>query len=141
MNEGILLPFDIEKAKNGAELKTADGLRKARIITYDSGNRFYPIVAMVEMSENVTIPYLYSNDGKEAGARIEFDLMCVPSVYVRYAHVFTNEERTEFYVNNHVLYNSQEGAESDNAGRDEFIRANPNLRYVGIHKINIPLDV
>lgn len=140
MNEEFLLPFDIEKAKNGAELRTADGLRKARIITYDSGNRIYPIVAMVEMSENVMIPYLYSKEGKEAGARIEFNLMCAPNVYVRYAHIFTNEERTEFYVNNHVLYNSQQGAESDNEGRDEFIRANPNLKYVGVHKISIPLD-
>lgn len=53
--------FDLEKAKQGAEICTRDGHR-ARIVCYDAKCK-YPIVALVE--ENVREwAYLYTQEGK-----------------------------------------------------------------------------
>lgn len=51
MNENKLKPFDLEKAKQGAEVVTRDG-KPARIICWDRVGKLYPIVALVECHYN-----------------------------------------------------------------------------------------
>lgn len=71
-----ILPFDIEKAKQGAKIVTRDN-ENARIICYDRESEDYPIVALVmdtgaAESEIIT----YTNDGKyyDDGDTSSYDL-------------------------------------------------------------------
>lgn len=53
-------PFDLEKAKKGAEVCTRDG-HKARIVCYDTKGE-YPIAALVEENGQER-SYLYTQEG------------------------------------------------------------------------------
>lgn len=61
-----VIPFDIEKAKQGAKIMTRDG-HDARILCYDRNSEDYPIVVLVlrsnedEYEEEIVS---YTNDGK-----------------------------------------------------------------------------
>lgn len=56
MKKKVLKPFDLEKAKNGAEVCTRDG-KKARIICYDRKTNYADeaIVALVEVGVNESV--------------------------------------------------------------------------------------
>lgn len=69
-----LVPFDIEKAKQGAKLVTKEGMN-ARIICYDRKSEDFPIVAAVmdtedDDSDEELVSYTkngtYYNDGDES---------------------------------------------------------------------------
>ena len=54
--------FNLEEAKNGAELYTKER-HKARIIAYDRAGE-YPIVALITNKNGVEIPEIYDENGK-----------------------------------------------------------------------------
>lgn len=54
-------PFNLEKAKQGAEVITRDG-RKVKILTFSRRNNDYPIVALVDYGEEEAI-HMYTTEG------------------------------------------------------------------------------
>lgn len=54
--------FDLELAKAGHPVQTKKG-NKARILCFDANNKYYPIIALVEMN-GVEEVALYTNKGK-----------------------------------------------------------------------------
>ena len=62
MNKTKLVPFDVEKAKNGAKVVTRCGY-PARIGFYDVKNEIYPILALVQDGE-YELPYSFTKNGR-----------------------------------------------------------------------------
>lgn len=59
-----LVPFDIEKAKNGAKVVTRNGL-SVRIPAYDVKNETYPILGLVKLPQSGReIVYSFTENGK-----------------------------------------------------------------------------
>lgn len=59
-----IVPFDIEKAKQGAKVVTRDG-HDVRILCYDRHSDIYPIVAVVQIEDSREDEIIsYTNDGK-----------------------------------------------------------------------------
>ncbi len=56
-------PFDLDKAKAGAPVITRDG-RKARILSFDLCNRYYPLVAAFKDSDGDEGVDSLTNEGK-----------------------------------------------------------------------------
>lgn len=71
-----LIPFDIEKAKQGAKVVTRDG-HDVRILCYDSKNRSnQPIVTEIYIDDEVIL-VTHAEDGTylHTGAEDDYDLM------------------------------------------------------------------
>ena len=58
-----LVPFDIEKAKNGAKIVTRSGL-SARRVDVDDVNNGHPVLCLVTWKDGIETPILYSIDGR-----------------------------------------------------------------------------
>ena len=58
-----LVPFDIEKAKNGAKIVTRSGL-SARRVDVDDVNNGHPVLCLVTWKNGIETPILYSIDGR-----------------------------------------------------------------------------
>ena len=78
-----IVPFDIEKAKQGAKIVTRDG-HDVRILCYDRHSDIYPIVAIVQSKdsrEDEIISYTtdgkYFNDDDETGDDLFIKEECV----------------------------------------------------------------
>ena len=72
-------PFNLEKAKQGAEVITRDG-RKVKILTFSRRNNDYPIVALVDYGEEEAI-HMYTTEGYyfKTKERSKNDLMMASS--------------------------------------------------------------
>lgn len=55
--------FDLELAKAGHPVQTRNG-KNARIICFDAKDKYYPIVALIEMMNEVEEVARYTNKGK-----------------------------------------------------------------------------
>lgn len=58
-----IVPFDIEKAKNGAEVVTVKDNLKAEIIKYDLKDKDYPILAIINCSDGRQLVHTYGLKG------------------------------------------------------------------------------
>lgn len=56
-------PFDLEKAKAGAPLRTREGFR-ARIVCFDADNDRFPIVALLESDNGKEYPASFTKEGR-----------------------------------------------------------------------------
>lgn len=63
MDEMKLIPFDVEKAKAGAQVITRNG-RPVTICRYDVKNKDYPILGLVELVEGKEVPQVFTESGK-----------------------------------------------------------------------------
>ena len=72
-------PFNLEKAKQGAEVVTRDG-RNVQILTFSRRNNDYPIVALIDCGKEDAIQ-MYTIDGyyNKSKAESRFDLMMASS--------------------------------------------------------------
>lgn len=72
------VPFDVEKAKAGAEVTTRSGC-PVRILCYDKKNEKYPIVALTECkNDNREVCRSFTFKGREYGANeSDYDLMLI----------------------------------------------------------------
>lgn len=97
-------PFNLEKAKQGAEVITRDG-RKVQILTFSRRNKDYPIVALIDCGKEDAIQ-MYTIDGcyNKSKAESRFDLMMASSkvymnvyregdTYVLGKHTFSSREK------------------------------------------------
>lgn len=102
MKKKILKPFDIEKAKAGAEVCTRDG-HKARVICFDmKGGTNRPIIALYNMKEDLETIDSYSTNGYSIiGEKSPNDLMLVEY----------EEEQTLFELFDKVLVRDNDNEE------------------------------
>jgi len=63
MCETKLIPFDVEKAKAGAQVITRNG-RPVTICRYDVKNKDYPILGLVELVDGKEVPQAFTESGK-----------------------------------------------------------------------------
>ena len=138
-NDIVLVPFDIDKAKNGERIFTRSGV-EAQIISFDGGSVGCPIVAMIPHDSKYKTPYQYTEKGEEMVGRNEFDLFCVKELKNLFAQLFISEDGKSFFVSNHVLYNSKESASADWQRKEEFLKMNPTLKYCGVVTIKVYLN-
>lgn len=75
MAKTIAIPFDIERARQGAKIITRNGLN-VKIVAYDKKNKSHPIVALVEKTDGVELFIEYTENGcyDESGLSNNFDL-------------------------------------------------------------------
>lgn len=78
MKKKVLMPFNLEKAKSGAEICTRDG-HKARIVCWDRKSKDYPILALVVIKDGEEDCCSYLCDGRYTANRkhSKYDLMLV----------------------------------------------------------------
>lgn len=58
-----LMPFDLDKVKNGAKIVTRSGL-SARIVDVDDVNNGHPVLCLVTWKDGIETPILYSTKGR-----------------------------------------------------------------------------
>jgi hypothetical protein len=90
MNKNKLKPFDLEKAKQGAEVVTRDG-KPARIICWDRKGKHYPIVALVEeanVEEEVIVTYTARGTSHTNGEEYAYDLFMAPTTVEKWVNVY-----------------------------------------------------
>lgn len=63
MCEMKLIPFNVEKAKRGAQVITRNG-RPVTICRYDVKNKDYPILGLVELEDGKEVPQAFTESGK-----------------------------------------------------------------------------
>ena len=63
MTKTRIIPFDIEKAKQGAKIVTRSGL-SARRVDVDDVNNGHPVLCLVAWKDGIETPLLYSIDGR-----------------------------------------------------------------------------
>ena len=73
-----LIPFDIKKAKAGANVVTREG-RPVSIETYDGMDNYYPILGWVTVND-MKLLYSFSKDGK---ASIGFGKDCKLDLFIK----------------------------------------------------------
>ena len=78
MKKKIQKPFNVEAAKNGAEVETKDG-HPVRIICYDKTGANCPIVALINYGD-VEYSCVYSIEGKPYYLSVDNDLVIVEEV-------------------------------------------------------------
>lgn len=84
-------PFDIQKARDGAEVCTRDG-RKARIICFDANNT-RPIIALVEEDYGIEFAEGYCKDGHCFNSEINTpnDLMLAAEKKTAWVNVYRDD--------------------------------------------------
>lgn len=63
VDEMKLIPFNVEKAKAGAQVITRNG-RPVTICRYDVKNKDYPILGLVELVDGKEVPQTFTENGK-----------------------------------------------------------------------------
>jgi len=92
-SEKQLLPFDLEKAKAGAQVITRNG-RPVTICRYDVKNKDYPILGLVELVDGKEVPQAFTESGKSFNGDDQerpFDLFIEVETKL---HRMTNQEFT-----------------------------------------------
>lgn len=87
-------PFNIEKAKAGAEVCTRDG-RKARIVCTDRADALYPIIGLVRQNETFEEVHFFTLLGKAyayKGEESSEDLVMAPVKMVQWVVVYRDRE-------------------------------------------------
>ena len=85
MKETKRIPFDLERAKNGARVITREGF-DVEIISYNSGDSKYPIVGKIDEGRKDEVHHLWQKDGTSAPFeynnedREDYDLLLVVEV-------------------------------------------------------------
>ena len=64
MKKEIIKPFDLASYKNGAKVKTRDG-HEVRIICTDRKNPYFPIVALVKLTDGSESTQFYTSNGRK----------------------------------------------------------------------------
>jgi len=64
MKKEIIKPFDLEAYKNGAKVETRDG-HEVRIICTDAKHVFYPIIALVKLTDDNESTMSYTLEGEK----------------------------------------------------------------------------
>ena len=93
MCEMKLIPFDVEKAKAGAQVITRNG-RPVTICRYDVKNKDYPILGLVELVDGKEVPQAFTESGKSFNGDDQerpFDLFIKVETKL---HRMTNQEFT-----------------------------------------------
>ena len=93
MCEMKLIPFDVEKAKAGAQVITRNG-RPVTICRYDVKNKDYPILGLVELVDGKEVPQAFTESGKSFNGDDQerpFDLCIKVETKL---HRMTNQEFT-----------------------------------------------
>lgn len=101
-------PFNLDEAKQGAEVITRDG-RKVKILTFSRRNNDYPIVALVDYGKEDAV-HMYTIDGyfNKDKEQSRFDLMMENtkvymnvyregSTYVLGSYTFSSKEKAIAY--------------------------------------------
>jgi hypothetical protein len=63
-------PFDLEKAKAGAPLRTREGFR-ARIVCFDADNDRFPIVALLKSDNGKEYPASFTKEGRFSDGEVD----------------------------------------------------------------------
>lgn len=101
-------PFDLEKAKAGAELRTRDG-RPARIICWDRQSDGFPIVALVSNGEREDI-YKYPESGEKLGYKLDaLDLFMAPEKKEGWVNVY--KDLAKYITGGDYIHPTKEEAE------------------------------
>ena len=83
-----LKPFDIQKAREGKPVCTRDG-RKARIICFDVKGSMYPIIALIEESEEeILCSYMPNGRSYKNEKECIDDLMMLPEKKEGWVNVY-----------------------------------------------------
>ena len=64
MKKEVIKPFDLEAYKNGAKVETRDG-HEVRIICTDAKHVFYPIIALVKLTDDNESTMSYTLEGEK----------------------------------------------------------------------------
>ncbi len=62
-------PFDLEKAKAGAPLRTREGFG-ARIVCFDADNDRFPIVALLKSDNGKEYPASFTKEGRFSDGKV-----------------------------------------------------------------------
>ena len=127
-----LKPFDLEAAKNGAEVVTREGL-PVEIIKFDVKS-LYSIIAIITDLDGSERTEIYDNKGCYYFEESSFDLFLKepePKIETWYGVVFNTSEYQTYKGGS--LYKTKE----------EAVQKGKNLgeRYIGIYSTEIELEV
>lgn len=115
--------FDLELAKQGHPVCTRDG-RHARIICFNCKTPNYPIVALVEQTDDTGLFYeetaIYSEKGKflvDSEVSNCCDLVMVSQKHEGWINLFKNKDSIKPFVG-HKIFNSKKEAKNTNVCTD-----------------------
>lgn len=86
-------PFDEEKARAGAAVRTRSG-RKARVICFNANHPRHPIIALIANSDGEEIPETFTREGYHYGAsypKSTFDLFMAPVKREGWVNIYPND--------------------------------------------------
>lgn len=100
-------PFDLEKAKAGAPLRTREGFR-ARIVCFDADNDRFPIVALLKSDNGKEYPASFTKEGRFSDGEVDSskDLCMVGEKKEGWINIY--ESLKERCIG--AVYNSKEAA-------------------------------
>ena len=120
-------PFDLEKAKAGAEVCTRDG-RPARIVCWDVKYSGFPLAVVVEDGIALENIYQYSEEGKPMNdyGKGEDDLFLNTTKKVGWVNVYQDESNRHYA--GEIVHDDEEEAKN---------RRSPNLHKKCVDTIKI----
>lgn len=100
-------PFDLEKAKAGAPLRTREGFR-ARIVCFDADNDRFPIVALLKSDNGKEYPASFTKEGRFSDGEVDSSNDLLMEGIKKEGWINIYESLKERYIG--AVYNSKEAA-------------------------------